>query len=404
MKKKIIILIIILVILGLILGFLVLRKNSSDDSSGFFGLFLGSGTNLPIGTDIPTNTNTGNASTTPSLVKKNRLVQITDFPAFGKIVNSQIIYYRRDLGHRYSIRSTDAHSQDAREGTRISNFTIPAVTSITISERGGNATLFSLENESTPSFFTLEHLGTTTTALLLPNSAKRAQISPSGDTVAILEETASGSQILLTTSDLQNPRIIYRNDLRDFELVWISEELLLLTSRPSALRQSVSIVVNVNGNNATLLSAVTALDVNFAPNGNDFLYSFIENGLLTLRSSSRDSNTSTTIPIKTFAEKCTWATNEVIYCAVPRPTGNAATVFPDDWLRGEISFSDILWKINTISGDIEAIADMSGFDIVNLSSNGDYLVFNNKNDSTLWSLQLFEDVQVPVETEEDIEG
>jgi len=388
MNKKIIsILVILLILIVLILGVLILRKDSVDTNTGFLGLFSGSGTNLPTSGDQPTTgDSSGGATSTTPLLGDNRLFQLTTFPALGKLLEDRVVYYRRDLGHRYFI-DTDGENEE-----RVSNFTIPAVTSVSIADEGRVSVLLSLESEVSPSFFSLQHTGTSTAALLLPSPAVAAAVSPDGESVVFLEELESGSRVILSSPSLTDQTVLYNDAFKDFEISWVDASHILLSSRPSAFRPGAGILININGTSSSLLDPMPALDINFSKNGTSYLYSTIEEEILTLRVASLLESSSATIPVRTFAEKCAWSTETIVYCATPLPTGDENSVFPDDWLKGNVRFDDVLWKIDIENGTAEHVADMFGFDIVHLFANESFLLFNNKNDSTLWSLQLYEDV------------
>lgn len=94
-------------------------------------------------------------------------------------------------------------------------------------------------------------------------------------------------------------------------------------------------------------------------------------------------------------EKCVWNSSSTdIYCAVPKSTGSAT--YPDDWYKGEVSFSDQIWKIDPASGTGSMIIDpttVSGGESIDgiklaLDAGEKYLFFVNKKDSYLWELSL----------------
>ena len=97
----------------------------------------------------------------------------------------------------------------------------------------------------------------------------------------------------------------------------------------------------------------------------------------------------------TFPEKCVWSKKDlnVIYCAVPRESLGGNSLI--SWYKGLVSFSDDIWKydIKNNTADIaENLSAESGepIDVVKLllSDSEQYLVFINKRDNTLWSLDL----------------
>ena len=110
-------------------------------------------------------------------------------------------------------------------------------------------------------------------------------------------------------------------------------------------------------------------------------------------------NFDASIPLVTLPEKCTWSsTNTAIaYCAVPSSIPSAG--YPESWYRGDVSFSDNVWRLNLAAGtSTEVLQSAQQFpagitaDMINLSvDQGDhYLIFTNKKDNTLWEYRLDE--------------
>jgi hypothetical protein len=129
-------------------------------------------------------------------------------------------------------------------------------------------------------------------------------------------------------------------------------------------------------------------------NGTKALYSSIVNN--TVRTSVYDLENKVVLilSIRTLAEKCIWSHNSanVLYCAVPLNVDQQE--LPDSWYQGVVSFDDTLVKIdlenNTLT-ELEGL-DESGqnFDIIDLqlSQEEDYIIFQNKKDLTIWSLDI----------------
>lgn len=385
MSKKILIIItVLLLIIIVVLGVLYFRGSQDDNTGGFFGNFFGSGTTLP------TSPNTGGggvddftATTTPPTLDENQLIhQITRFPAFGTFIGERIAYYRRDLGHRYH---ADKNGDNA---DRISNFTMPAIAKINTPINTTTGLLLSLEDPSTPSYFRLEHVGTSTDALLLDRDVVNAALSPNAARIAYIINTENSARIILADTENQNQQVLYELAERDIELRWVNNTTLLLFSRPSGIRPGSAWLLTTTGSIETILSGVNGLDILFSENSNIFLYSEIDRGTINLRAVNRSQGSISTIPLNTFARKCAWADTITLYCAVPFTTGPADINLPDDWFMGKISFNDVLWKINIETGNAGRVSDFIGFDMVNLVVGDDMLLFNNKKDSTLWNLFL----------------
>lgn len=101
-------------------------------------------------------------------------------------------------------------------------------------------------------------------------------------------------------------------------------------------------------------------------------------------------------PIIMLPEKCVNDLNEPVYlwCAA-EANKKMAFEFPDNWNRGQVSFSDSLWKVNLREGNAEFLVDMlkeSGreLDVTNMTigQSATALYFINKNDNTLWMYEL----------------
>jgi hypothetical protein len=98
---------------------------------------------------------------------------------------------------------------------------------------------------------------------------------------------------------------------------------------------------------------------------------------------------------KTLSDKCIWSNlrkNE-IYCAVPTEIPNA--MYPDDWYRGNVSFVDQIWHLDTNTGEVHLLANLLTLSSklidatdLTLDPKEDNLYFINKRDLTLWALDL----------------
>ena len=125
------------------------------------------------------------------------------------------------------------------------------------------------------------------------------------------------------------------------------------------------------------------------------IYSARTNNNFTTSIRNLKDNTSQGVIFKTLSEKCVWSTmrkNEV-YCAVPTDIPEA--IYPDDWYRGNVSFVDQIWYLNTITGEVHLVANLIDLSKklidateLTLDPRENTLYFINKRDLTLWALDL----------------
>ena len=104
------------------------------------------------------------------------------------------------------------------------------------------------------------------------------------------------------------------------------------------------------------------------------------------------SKSSNIITPTTFPEKCAWSKKDktIVYCAVPREYINGQSL--TFWYKGLVLFTDDIWKYdlkNNIGTIIENLSEKP-IDVIKpiLSDNEQYLIFMNKRDNSLWSLDL----------------
>jgi hypothetical protein len=97
----------------------------------------------------------------------------------------------------------------------------------------------------------------------------------------------------------------------------------------------------------------------------------------------------------TFPEKCAWGKKDTkfVYCAVPKNFIGAGEL--TNWYKGNISTNDDVWKYDLENKTSMIVADLNkesgeNIDVIKpvLSDNDQYLVFVNKKDNSLWSLDL----------------
>ena len=105
------------------------------------------------------------------------------------------------------------------------------------------------------------------------------------------------------------------------------------------------------------------------------------------------------LPVRTLASKCVWSKqkNNTLFCAIPNRMPSKD--MPDTWYRGEVSFEDVWYAVDTETGGLTLLHDPkeSGVSIdvekPALNSAETALFFVNKTDQSLWMLSLPKEAQ-----------
>ena len=138
-----------------------------------------------------------------------------------------------------------------------------------------------------------------------------------------------------------------------------------------------------------LLGPLVGLTSNTAPSGKHVLVTFTANNRLVTQIINTVNGTTQSIPFTALPEKCTWYSSDTFYCGIPASYPNG--LYPDDWYKGVVSFSDVLWSytISTQSA-VQVAIPPQPIDMFRMESDPatGYLFFMNKNNYELWSYRV----------------
>lgn len=135
-------------------------------------------------------------------------------------------------------------------------------------------------------------------------------------------------------------------------------------------------------NNSVLTSAFTNSGLKIYSNQNFYGNIFSDNNLSSLN-------------FKTLVNKC--FLEDIIICSVPKDIKNYDTGLPDAWYQGLTSWQDNLYIVNSDYPSGQLLFDLNidggitdSFDLKNIrvTKNQDHVLFTNKNDGSLWSLNI----------------
>lgn len=383
-------------------------EGSTNTSGEVFSPFDRSGNKSNNNNITPSATTTENKVEEEVVVQKiPKLRQLSIMPVSGISASSTAStsiarYIDRGTGHVY-----EAHS-DSMEITKISNTVIPK-TYDSYWNKNMNAfvTRYMKEDrdEIVNFYAELKSTGTSTAVTpyeikgkFLQSSINQIAISPAKDRIFTWNIENGGGVGYINSFDEKNKQKIIDLPLREVSIDWPENNNVTITTKGLSNSSGYMYLISTkDGSINKILSGVKGITAKISKDLSKAVYSSaIEDGLNTLIYNAKDGTSIETL-FKTLADKCVWSTkrkNE-LYCAVPTEIPQAK--YPEDWYKGNISFVDQIWHLDTETGEVHLLANPislsnSIIDAVklNLDPDEDFLYFINKRDLTAWSLNLNE--------------
>jgi hypothetical protein len=445
-KTALTILVVVIIIAILIVGFFLFFKKQTeqensivDAARNFFGGFFPE--SPTTNNNLPQETNNQNGDIVNTIIPKLR--QLSNFPVAGGVMfereatttslivqeenststNSvekitELVYrfVERATGHVYETTSRDLSQK------RITNTTIPKTYQTFFSNDGENLAMIYLDPQQAIEIFlgkinypenetstTTNIYGSETenfaniTGTFLPIDSFGFTKSQTSDDFAFLHSTDSsggGYIVNLYTGNLKTPLLnknVYNLNTSEWKIQILQNGTLSLNTKPSVVSEGFVYFLNPNdGLLKKRLGNTIAMSSLVSPDGEKIFYSYNDAGTTKTVLYDLNKNIYTSLNISTIVgDKCVWETKEsvFVYCAIP--TNLIRGDFPDAWYQGKYNFNDSLVKINTEDFSIQTLMQTNSetetnLDIINLqiSPSEDYLMFMNKNDLILWSLDI----------------
>ena len=226
----------------------------------------------------------------------------------------------------------------------------------------------------------------------LKSGIKSAAFSPDAKKIAYYFSDPKNNSLFISDPDGKNQKTLIGGfKLRDVVLEWPKTGQIAAISKPSGLAPGGLWLFDINNSKLTkVIDSLPGLEVVFSPKGDEFIYSYVDQGgqnpiLVVYRNGISKSINN----ISTLVDKCAWADDSInIYCAIPKSWPGSA-ILPDDYYKGAFSTNDDVWKINTETGEKNIIFENMG-DASNLapSSGEESLIFILKNSGFLYKLNL----------------
>ncbi len=410
MSKKFIIILISsvvgLLIISLAAYYFILQEGTVDPvtgkSIGFRTFFPFGGNDEPTDTSTETETEVETPTQTQNqnpadFTQKLRRLSVEPVSGAGLLdikAGTVVRYIEKATGHIYEVEMFSPRQQ------RISNTTIPVVyDAVWGNSNNSLVARYLRENDVTVDTYSLNLKNisstteTTTTGIAMPSNI--TDVSVFGNSIFFLTQGETSSSGYLEPFDGTKQKLIWNSELKELLSQYVNAKTVSITTKPLEGTPGYMYFVDTGtGASRSILSNVPGLSTLTNPDATKVFYlSQDENAIVYLYNIS--DKTSVSITPVTFPEKCAWSRKEsnILYCAVPEDFIQANSL--TNWYMGKISTSDSLWRYDlkentsTILYDLAALVG-APIDVTKpvISENGQYLVFINKIDNSLWSLDL----------------
>jgi len=367
---------------------------SSTDPSLAVGLPVGSPTaNEPIDSSSANQPN-------PRLIplSARAVVGAAVIPAINASSSDQIIFLERETG---LIVEVNLASREKKELARVPvrAFINEAVLDFNLKSKklsvwfsttsGDERNFFQSSLTLNPASSTIINLPEMAPEPMGPNTRGFA-LSPTHDQWFTIEQV--GEETIGKIFDVKNPkgRLVFESKINQWLVSWPEKNSIVLTTKPSNRATGYLYLLNPRNNPNTeqkIIGGLNGLTTLISPDGQKVLYAKSVAPNLELGLYHRQKNETRILAMATLPQKCVWVTDSTaIYCAVPR-TFPLAT-YPDDYLAGQVSTDDLLWRIEAKDGTARLIwSDEPGLgDTANLvlAQQNQKVIFTNRLTNQLY--------------------
>ncbi len=374
MKKPILIISGIIIILLIVVVWVYLFMFGAPENGEDIFANFGSGSPSVF---EPSSSQNGGSNDTAS---RKALRQLTTRPVAGAVfIGERVRYMERGTGHLYEIQLLSGNE------TLLSGTTLPRTTDAIFNETGERV-LITYDTEAgiqtVLGTYVSDSSGGKIETLQLPPRAREAAFTVE-NTISYIEPTDIGTVGVQYHIGTGQTSVLFSIPLRDIQIVWGTDTYVYTTPSGAQIGHLYRIT---NGSLGYVAPGGVGLMAFPALYGIG-MTKITESSLTSSHVSAAETRP---LPLSLFPQKCTEEpVGGHLICAAPFKMPEA--LYPDDWYKGIVSFSDGLWKINITSGEGALLSDFeveSGREVdvskIGVSANGDYIYFINKNDGTLW--------------------
>ncbi len=385
MKKTLLITFGTLIVLGVVGAWIYLFTYGAPKNSGeVFGRFgIRDTTNTEV---VPTQVNeseTVDVQNTTDAGAPQKLRQLTTRPVAGAVfAGSELIYVEQGTGHIYAINLDDGKE------TLVNGTTIAQSSEAVFSTDGAYVAITSYSASGNTVVVEKTSVGTDgKEGFTLPKGAVEVSFGTDAKTVLYILRGESGATgySYNTTKGISGQ--LFSIPLRDVRVLWGTPTYVYTTPTATA----VGFIYKIEGGSLTYVTG----------GGYGLMGLPYSNGVIVSKTEGSEVQSftvpvkkdSVSFPISLIPEKCVYQ-RETFFCATPNTSIDTRT-FPDNWYKGVISYSDILWSIDTTTGDASVLTNLlseSGREVdvskIGIDDVGKRIYFVNKNDNTLWMFDM----------------
>lgn len=265
---------------------------------------------------------------------------------------------------------------------------IPRVSFAHISPNGNQILFQYLAGDLTTEKSVLGTLGSPD-VILLPDNMPSFAFSKNGQ-FAYIRKNSTGSTIVVRSIDGKEAAV-YASPLTEWNLAFINEDSLLLTTKASERSAGFAYILTLSNKSLSRLwSGINGLTTKVSPNGGYILRAETVSSGPELSLYNTRTKTIKKVGKMGMVEKCAFREDDTAFaCALPRSF--ESRLYPDSWYLGEVSTNDEI-AIYTTENLNERIYDSlfagvgQTVDVWTLSTSasGNITAFLNKNDMSLW--------------------
>lgn len=367
---------------------------------------------IPFGGGGNTTDNTDGSSTGTTTPQNNqsegnnfvqKLRKISSEPVSGagtqdSKAGTVIRYIEKATGHIYEVELFSP-----KKG-RISNTTIPLAYDAVWGNKNNSliARYLKLEGPEVQTYsLNLASIATTTentiSGIEFPENI--SDVSVFGSNIFYLQSKANGSDGYISDFTGSKKKMIWSSPIKELASQFVNDKFVILTTKPHESTLGYMYSVNTSsGDTKKIIGGITGLSGVSNSDISKVLFLNQDPTLFGLYIRDTKNNSSQKLDFVTFPEKCVWSkkNTSMVYCAVPYSQINPGT--QTDWYKGLVTTSDHIWMYNSADNSGAYISDLEKeggeqIDLIKptLSENEQYLIFTNKKDGSLWSLDLTKD-------------